>query len=196
MVFGVTETLRAELRDLVETRAVKVGEFVLTSGRRSDYYVDGKQVTLHGRGAFLVASLVLQRCRMHDARAVGGLTLGADPIAGAVAALSGAGDAQVSAFIVRKEAKSHGTARTIEGPALRPAERVILVDDTLTTGGTLLTAAEAVRAEGADVVEAVCVVDREEGGAEALAAAGIPLYALFRRSDFPAARATLPTRPS
>jgi orotate phosphoribosyltransferase len=190
----MTDPVLAELHELVLTRAVKFGDFVLTSGRHSDYYIDGKQVTLHGRGLFLVASLLLQRCRQHGVRTIGGLTLGADPIAAAVAALSGAQDGHVNAFIVRKEAKSHGTAQVIEGPVLRPGERVLLVDDTLTTGGTLLQAADAVRAVGAEVVEAVCLVDREEGGAQALADAGIPLHAFFRRSDFAGAKTALPSQ--
>jgi orotate phosphoribosyltransferase len=177
---------RAELYELLLDRSFKFGDFTLTSGRHSDYYVDGKQVTLHGRGLYLVAQLVLERCHQLNVRNVGGLTLGADPIAAAVAALDGAGSGLVNAFIVRKQAKGHGTAQSIEGPALRPGSRVLLVDDILTTGGTFLQAAEAVRAEGAEVAEAMCVVDREEGGAAALRDAGIPLNAIFRRSEFPA----------
>ncbi|MBV8444390.1 MAG: orotate phosphoribosyltransferase, partial [Candidatus Dormibacteraeota bacterium] len=167
----------------------------LTSGRRSDYYVDGKQVTLQGRGLHLVALAVLQRCRELNVTAVGGLTLGADPIAAAVAALSGSTDDPVDAFIVRKQAKSHGTGAAIEGPPLHQGQEVVLVDDTLTTGGTFLQAAAAVRTVGAVVVEAICVVDREEGGAEALREAAIPLHALFRRSEFsqePAAASNQP----
>lgn len=180
-----------ELRRLVGERAFTYGDFVLTSGRRSDYYVDGKQVTLDGRGLYLVATLALERCRELGVDAVGGLTLGADPIAAAVAALSGSSERPLTAFIVRKEVKAHGTARAIEGPQLREGMRVMLVDDTLTTGGTFLQAQERVRETGAVTVEAFCVVDREEGGADALAAAGIPLHALFRRSEFPAPNAAL-----
>jgi len=187
--------IREELRELLATRAFTYGDFVLTSGRRSDYYVDGKQVTLDGRGLHLVAMLALQRCRELGVTAVGGLTLGADPIAAAVAALSGGGDDALTAFIVRKEVKAHGTGRAIEGPPLRPGQRVMLVDDTLTTGGTFLQAQERVRETGAVVAEALCVVDREEGGADALRAAGIPLLALFRRSEFPAPHAALRQTP-
>lgn len=184
--------LRDELRALVAARAFSFGDFVLTSGRRSDYYVDGKQVTLDGRGLHLVAQLALRRCRELDVEAVGGLTLGADPIAAGVAALSGAGGRPLTAFIVRKDVKAHGTGRAIEGPPLREGSRVMLVDDTLTTGGTFLQAHERVRETGARVVEALCIVDREEGGAEALTAAGIPLHALFRRSEFQAPDAAVP----
>ena len=178
--------LRAELQELLATRAFRYGDFVLTSGRRSDYYVDGKQVTLDGRGLYLVARLALARCRELHVDAVGGLTLGADPIAAAVAALSGEGVRPLHAFIVRKEVKEHGTSKAIEGPPLSGEMRVVLVDDTLTTGGTFLQARERVAETGATVVEALCVVDREEGGREALVAAGIPVHSLFRRSEFPA----------
>jgi orotate phosphoribosyltransferase len=186
-VISATETaLRDELRELVAVRAFTYGNFTLTSGRQSDYYVDGKQVTLDGRGLYLVARFALEHCREHDIDAVGGLTLGADPIAAAVAALSGEGEHPLTAFIVRKEVKAHGTCRPIEGPGLRPGQRVLLVDDTLTTGGTFLQAQEAVAATGATIVGALCIVDRQEGGREALEAAGIKLHALFRRSEFSA----------
>lgn len=186
------EELRTELRDLVASRAFRFGDFVLTSGRRSTYYVDGKQVTLDGRGLHLVAMLALQRCRELQIDAVGGLTLGADPIAAAVAALSGTTDKPLTAFIVRKEVKTHGTGRAIEGPPLGEGARVMLVDDTLTTGGTFLQALERVRETGAIVVEALCVVDREEGGAEALRDAGIPLHALCTRTEVMASHAAVP----
>ena len=181
----VTETdLRDELRELVAVRAFTYGTFTLTSGRTSDYYVDGKQVTLDGRGLYLVARFTLEYCREQSIDAVGGLTLGADPMAAATEALSGDTDHPITAFIVRKEVKAHGTARAIEGPNLQPGMRVLLVDDTMTTGGTFLQAQEAVVATGATIAGALCVVDREEGGREALEAAGIPLHALFQRSEF------------
>jgi orotate phosphoribosyltransferase len=176
--------LRDELRELVSMRAFKFGSFTLTSGRASDYYVDGKQVTLDGRGLYLVARFTLDHCRDLGVDAVGGLTLGADPIAAATAALSGDTDHPIAAFIVRKEVKAHGTSRAIEGPDLHAGMRVLLVDDTMTTGGTFLQAQEAVIPTGATIAGALCVVDREEGGREALEAAGITLHALFERSEF------------
>lgn len=175
--------LRIELRRLVAERAVRRGDFVLSSGRRSSYYVDGKQVTLEGRGLYLAARLILARAQQLGAVAVGGLTVGADPIAAAVAALSGAEGVPLRAFLVRKQVKDHGTAQRIEGPPLTPGDRVVVVDDVVTTGASLLIAAEAVRATGAEVVEAVCVVDREEGGAAAVRSRGIPFAALFCRSE-------------
>ena len=185
--------LRDELRELVATRAIRFGDFVLTSGRRSNYYFDGKQVTLDGRGLHLVSRLLLQRCRDLRIDAIGGLTLGADPIAAGVAALSGGEPPAVTAFIVRKQEKEHGTGRVIEGPQLAPGARVLLVDDTLTTGGTFLHAGKRVLATGAQIIEAVCIVDREEGGREALENAGLTVHALFTRSEFPAPDAALPS---
>lgn len=180
------QALRDELQALLHRRSFRYGDFLLSSGRRSDFYFDGKQVTLEGRGLHLVSSLVLDRCRELGVDAVGGLTLGADPIAAGVVALSGTGPTPLRAFIVRKEAKQHGTGRAIEGPSLGPDDRCLLVDDVVTTGAGFLTALEQVRATGAEVVEALALVDREEGGEAALAAAGLRLHALFRRSEFPA----------
>ena len=180
------EAARRELHGLLAGRAFRFGDFVLSSGRRSDYYFNGKQVTLEGRGLHLVSALVLARCRELRVEAVGGLTLGADPIAAGVAALSGTDPHPLRAFIVRKEVKGHGTGVLIEGPELRAAERVMVVDDVITTGGSLLQAVDAVIRTGAEVVEALAVVDREEGGREAIEARGIPVSALFTRSEFPA----------
>jgi orotate phosphoribosyltransferase len=135
---------------------------------------------------YLVSRLLLDRCRALRVDAIGGLTLGADPIAAGVAALSGDHPPSIAAFIVRKQEKEHGTGRVIEGPQLHPGTRVLLVDDTLTTGGTFLQARDHVLETGAEIIEAACIVDREEGGREALDRAGVPVYALFTRSEFPA----------
>ncbi|GAC1339482.1 MAG: orotate phosphoribosyltransferase [Candidatus Dormibacteria bacterium] len=183
----MTDAEREELRGLLHLRSFRYGDFVLSSGRTSNFYFDGKQVTLDARGLHLVGRSVLERCRAVGVEAVGGLTLGADPIAAAVAALSGGdGGTPVRAFIVRKEAKEHGTGRAIEGAPLGPGVRCAIVDDVVTTGGALLRAVEAVRETGAEVVEAIVVVDREEGGRETLAAEGVALHALYQRSQFPA----------
>jgi orotate phosphoribosyltransferase len=176
---------RSELHDLLADRAFRFGDFVLSSGRRSDVYFNGKQVTLEGRGLYLVSLLVLARCRELHITAIGGLTLGADPIASGVAALSGR-DQPLGAFIVRKEAKDHGTGARIEGPELHRGDRVLVVDDVITTGGSLLKAVDALAGSGVEIVEALAVVDREEGGREAIEARGIPVHALFTRSEFSA----------
>ncbi|MEO8897417.1 MAG: orotate phosphoribosyltransferase [Candidatus Dormibacter sp.] len=176
---------RTELHDLLADRAFRFGDFVLASGRRSDVYFNGKQVTLEGRGLYLVSLLILARCRELGIEAIGGLTLGADPIASGVAALSGR-DQPLRAFIVRKEVKDHGTGVLIEGPELRSGERVMVVDDVITTGGSLLKAVDALNASGVEIVEALAVVDREEGGREAIEARGLRVHALFTRSEFSA----------
>ncbi len=179
------DAARRELHGLLLERAFTFGDFVLTSGRRSDVYFDGKQVTLEGRGLYLTCLLILQRCRELRVDAIGGLTLGADPIAAGVAALSGEGS-PLRAFIVRKEAKGHGTGVLIEGPALREGDRVMVVDDVITTGGSLLKAVDALAAQPVDIVEALAVVDREEGGRAAIEARGLRVHSLFVRSEFSA----------
>jgi len=179
------DAMRRELHDLLADRAFTFGDFVLTSGRRSDFYFNGKQVTLEGRGLHLVSRLILERCRELRIDAIGGLTLGADPIVAGVAALSGEA-APLRAFIVRKRSKEHGTASLIEGPPLRAADRVMVVDDVITTGGSLLQAVDALRDLQVEVVEALAVVDRQEGGREAIEARGLRVHALFVRNEFSA----------
>ena len=177
--------VRAELHDLLLHRAFTFGDFTLSSGRKSTYYFDGRQVTLDGRGAWLVSQMVLARCRAIDAQAIGGLTLGADPIVAGVATLSGNTSSPLQAFIVRKEAKTHGTGSRIAGPALQPGTRVALVDDTATTGNSYIQAADALKGTGVQILEAIVIVDREEGAREALGERGISLHALFTRREFP-----------
>jgi orotate phosphoribosyltransferase len=179
------DAMRRELHDLLADRAFTFGDFVLTSGRHSEFYFNGKQVTLEGRGLHLVSRLILERCRELRIDAIGGLTLGADPIVAGVAALSGEA-APLRAFIVRKRSKEHGTASLIEGPPLRAADRVMVVDDVITTGGSLLQAVDALRDLQVEVVEALAVVDRQEGGREAIEARGLRVHALFVRSEFSA----------
>jgi len=140
--------------------------------------------TLDPRGALLIARLILERIRTHEiqADALGGLTLGADPIATAVAVVSGLEGMPLSAFIVRKEAKGHGTQRAIEGYDGKRGSRVIVVDDVCTTGDSILRAAERAEQAGYEVAAAFCVVDREEGGAEIIGKR-YPFYALFTAKE-------------
>ncbi|HYA00004.1 MAG TPA: orotate phosphoribosyltransferase [Candidatus Binatia bacterium] len=177
---------RAELRALLAERAFRWGDFVLASGRRSNYYFDGKQITLEGGGLALAASLMLERCRELGVTAVAGDD-GVGPLLGAIAALSAAdrGPA-LRAFMIRKADKQHGTAAKVAGPAPLPAERTALVDDVVTTGGSVFRALEALEPTGVTVVEALVIVDREEGGEAALREHGLALHALFRRSAFSA----------
>ena len=158
------------------------GDFTLASGKKSKYYFDSKKTTLLAEGAYLTAREILKvvRDKGLDAQAIGGLTLGADPIVCPVAALSHLEGPALRAFIVRKEAKDHGTARRIEG-SLEPGSRVIIVDDVVTTAGSTLKAIEAAEEEGHTVAAVICLVDREEGGAEKLSK--YPFYPIFRRSE-------------
>lgn len=176
------ENEREHLRQLLKEYSLMFGDFTLASGKRSSFYFDSKKTTLRPDGAWLTARAILALIRDKGiaADAIGGLTLGADPIVGPVAALSHVEGPALRAFIVRKEAKEHGTGRRIEGP-LDPASRVIIVDDVVTTAGSTLKAIDAAVEEGHRVVAVICLVDREEGGAAKLAA--WPFYPLFRRSE-------------
>ncbi|MDH4229371.1 MAG: orotate phosphoribosyltransferase [Nitrospirota bacterium] len=156
--------------------------FTLTSGRHSNYYVDLKKTTLHPEGAWLCGRLLFERLRGRGVLAVGGLTLGADPLVSAVAVASHLGGEPMQAIIVRKAAKGHGTGRWVEGPATPPLA-VAVLDDVATTGKSTVEAAGRLREAGFDVVAALCVVDRGEGGREALAAEGLTLEALFTMDD-------------
>ena len=173
---------RDRLRDLLKTHSLMFGDFTLASGKKSTFYFDSKKTTLLPEGAWLVAREVLRIVRDEgiEAQAIGGLTLGADPIVCPVAALSHVEGPPLRAFIVRKEAKDHGTARQIEG-SLDAGSRVIIVDDVVTTAGSTLKAIEAAEAAGHTVVAVICIVDREEGGAERLAR--YPFYPMFRKSE-------------
>ncbi len=171
------------LVELLRDKSVQRGTFTLASGATSDLYVDARQTTLHAEGARLVADLVLARLRA-DVVAVGGLTLGADPIACSVAALSTVMGRPVHAFLIRKRAKDHGTGQYCEGLANVPrGAKVAIVEDTTTTGGSLLTAVKRATAAGLEVVQCLTVVDREEGAAERIAEAGYRLEALTTRTQ-------------
>jgi orotate phosphoribosyltransferase len=163
--------LLAELR----AHALVIGDVVLTSGRKAKYLVDAKRAILRPAGFAALAEMVAAQARAWDATAVGGMTMGADPIA--CAALAGGAD--VKAFFVRKEAKEHGLSRRIEGPPLGPADRCMLVEDVVTTGGSTIRALKALREEGLRVCGVLAICDRLAGGAQAIeGAAGAPFVAL------------------
>jgi len=165
------ERLLHELR----THALVVGEVVLTSGATAQYLVDAKRAILRPAGFRALGELVAAQAATWSASAVGGMTMGADPIA--CAALAGGAD--VKAFFVRKESKTHGLARRIEGPLLDSSDRCMLVEDVVTTGGSTIRALEAVREEGHAVCGVLAICDRLAGGAEAIqAASGVPYVAL------------------
>ncbi len=184
----MTGELLAELGALLQERCFQYGDFTLSSGRKSRYYYNGKLVTLSPRGSYLVGRAFTDLVRQSEAYAIGGLSIGADPIATAVAVVSGAdGGRPIPAFIVRKETKGHGARDRVAassaldgGELLAPGRKVALVDDVVTTAASILQAADVVEAVGCRVELALAIVDREEGGAEALAARGYAFRALFR----------------
>jgi orotate phosphoribosyltransferase len=161
------DTLIAELRE----HALVIGEVTLTSGQKASYYVDAKRAILRPRGFHAMGRLVADRAAELGAAAVGGMTMGADPIASAALAAAGP-DADLLAFFVRKEKKQHGLQRWVEGPLLEPGTPCLVVEDVVTTGGSTVKAIERIREEGLQILGTVAVLDRLAGGAEAIEAAG------------------------
>lgn len=177
---------RNRLKEIIIEKSYRKGTFTLTSGKTSDFYIDGKQTTLDAEGAYLCGTLLLEliRAESEPIQAVGGMTLGADPLVTAVSLVSYLQEIPIPAFIVRKEAKGHGTGNYIEGlKNLTEGCRVALIEDVVTTGGTLLKVISRVEAAGFVVGLVVTVVDRQEGGAENLKKVGYPLKALFTRQE-------------
>lgn len=171
--------LREELLALVKEKAVIRGERTLASGKKSDFYIDGKQVTLNPQGIFLTAKLVHSMLLGIHANAIGGPTLGADPVVAAVSLLSSQSGNPIAAFIVRKEAKDHGMQKMIEGPALHEGDRAVMFEDVVTTGNSVLNAIKEVEKTKARVVKVICLVDRNEGANEILGEYGYtPIFSL------------------
>ncbi|MCK9239128.1 orotate phosphoribosyltransferase [Desulfocurvus sp.] len=178
------QELRRDLARLLKEKSYREGDFTLTSGRKSDYYFDCKQTALHPEGAYLLGRLFLELLNDYAITGVGGMTLGADPLVSAVTVVSHLEGRPLPGFIVRKQPKGHGTNQYLEGMAnFAPGDKVVLLEDVVTTGGTLLTALERVRAEGLEVAGVLCVLDREEGGRDNLARAGYRLTSIFTRSE-------------
>jgi orotate phosphoribosyltransferase len=171
---------RDDLLKRITDDAVVHGKVVLSSGKEADYYVDLRRVTLAANAAPLVGRVMLEVTADLDYDAVGGLTLGADPVATAMLHAAGAAGRQLDAFVVRKEGKAHGLQRRIEGPDVT-GRRVLAVEDTSTTGGSVLTAVEALREAGADVVGVAVIVER--GAAGAVRAAGLDYRAAYSLAD-------------
>lgn len=171
---------REQLLDQIRTKAVVHGKVVLSSGREADYYVDLRRVTLDGVAAPLVGEVMLDLTRDLAYDAVGGLTLGADPVATAMLHAAAARGQHLDAFVVRKAEKAHGLQRRIEGPDVA-GRRVLAVEDTSTTGGSVMTAVEALREAGADVVAVAVIVER--GAAPMIAEAGLEYLAAYQLAD-------------
>lgn len=173
---------RAQLLALVREHAVVRGRVTLSSGREADHYVDLRRVTLSGEAAPLVGQVMLDLTAHLDAEAVGGLTMGADPVATAMLHAAAARGRRLDAYVVRKQAKEHGLQRRIEGPAVE-GRRVLVVEDTSTTGASPLTALQAVREAGAVPVGVAVVADRDTGARAAVEAQGVPYLAAYSLAD-------------
>jgi len=173
------------LIELVRARALKFGEFTLASGKKASYYLDGKQVTLDSSGAKLIAEGILDLLADHLPlpKAVGGMSIGADPISAAVITMAGVRGIPLLGFMVRKEAKGHGTKRFIEGP-VAAGDTVAIVEDVVTTGGSSLEAIARCEEFGLKVARVVAIIDRCEGGREAFAERGYPFGSLLTVRDF------------
>lgn len=176
-------TEHVQLVHLLASRSARRGNFTLASGRQSTLYIDARLTTMSPEGLVVIGSLGLKTIRERwKADAVGGLTLGADPISYAISYASGLTDQPLRAFTVRKEAKTHGTGKLIEGP-FHAGDRVVVIEDVITTGGSALKAVAAVQAAGGSVAGVLALVDREEGGREAIEHAGIAVVALVTAQE-------------
>jgi orotate phosphoribosyltransferase len=174
---------RAALIKLFHERALKFGDFTLASGKKSSYYLDGKQITLYSHGVRLVSEGLLDLLADVEFDAIGGMVIGADPIIGGVLTAAAERGRNLDGFLVRKEAKGHGTKKYVEGP-VQPGMKVVVIDDVVTTGGSALEAAQRVQDFGCEVVQMVGIVDRMEGGAKNFAAAGLAFRSLLAITDF------------
>ncbi len=176
----------ARLRDLLRERSVRRGEFILASGRRSNFYVDARLTTMSGEGLEVIGRAGLARIQARGwggvAAAVGGLTLGADPVAYAIAHAARLHRVKLDAFTVRKAAKTHGTGKRVEG-CFTPGSAVVVVEDVITTGASAREAIDVITAEGGRVVGVLAVVDRQEGGREAIEQTGVPVETLVQVSE-------------
>lgn len=175
---------RTRLLDLLAQRSARRGTFTLASGKQSELYIDCRLTTMHPEGLTLIGALglgaIVERGWTPDS--VGGLTLGADPVSYAIAYASQLAGTPIRSFTVRKEAKTHGTGKLIEGP-YTAGDRVVVIEDVITTGGSALKAVDAIRAAGGTILGVLAVVDREEGGREAIEKAGLAVASLARASE-------------
>ncbi|MBB5045273.1 orotate phosphoribosyltransferase [Rhodopseudomonas rhenobacensis] len=178
---------RARLADIIRARSFGRGEITLASGRKSDFYFNLKPTMLDPEGAALLAELTFEALREDNVDYIGGLEMGAVPLAGAIAQLSWLKNHPIAAFFVRKKPKEHGARLSVEGLSKTETlqgKRVVIVEDVTTTGGSAIKAAESVREAGGVIVLVLTMVDREEGATEAFAAAGLPFRSLYKASEF------------
>ncbi|MDR2170747.1 MAG: orotate phosphoribosyltransferase [Planctomycetaceae bacterium] len=173
------------LKELISERALRFGDFVLSSGKRATYYLDCRQVTLDSVGAKLIGAGILEQIKLQQVlpAAVGGMSIGADPITAAVITVAAYENIPLKGFMVRKQPKTHGTKQFVEGP-VKEGDHVVIVEDVVTTGGSSLDAIEKVESIGAIVDGVIAIIDRLEGGAETFKNKGYKLNSLFTINDF------------
>lgn len=176
--------LKRRLARLLVEKSYREGDFVLASGRRSDYYFDCRVTALHAEGSWLIGRLFNDLLKDLDIRGVGGMTMGADPLVSATTVLSHELGRPLHGLLVRKESKGHGTNQFVEGLGnFQSGDPVAMLEDVVTTGGSLLKACDRVRDAGLNIVAVCAILDREEGGREKLKEAGYELHALFTRKE-------------
>ncbi|UCG34935.1 MAG: orotate phosphoribosyltransferase [Candidatus Omnitrophota bacterium] len=176
--------MRKQLLSLLRKDAYFKKRVVLSSGRVSNFYIDVRRVSLTSKGIYLISRLIWDIIKKDRISAVGGPTLGADPLVAGVCMVAWKSKKNLKSFLVRKSPKKHGRQKLIEGKELKPGEKVVVVDDVATSGGSLIKAIEVLKQEKVKVIKAITVVDREEGAKEALARLGCPLVSLFKKADF------------
>lgn len=190
------ENLKKRLRELLIEKSIKYSDtpvFKLASGRMSDFYVDCRKVTHNAEGTYLIGNMVFDLIQALPVQAIGGLTMGADPIAAAVVYTAFLNKRAINSFVIRKERKEHGLKKLVEGD-VQSGDRVVIVDDVITTGGSTIRAIEAARDEGLEVVKAVVLVDREEGGREEIIKYISSVEALFTKTELMEAYRKSPRR--
>lgn len=174
---------KSRLKDILKEKSILRGDFTLASGKKSTYYIDGRLTTLDAEGVNLIGKLVLEEIKKDPSIvAVGGPTMGADPIVGSVLALSQEADSPLQGFLVRKEEKGHGTGKMVEGN-LKSGDTVAMVEDVVTTGGSVIKAINAVREAGGEVKVLFVIVDREEGAKLKFEEMGVQFFSIFKISE-------------
>ena len=178
-----TTNVKEQLRQLILKEAYFKEKIILSSGKESDYYIDARRITLKPQGAFLCAQLMLEKVKNDKVDAIGGPTLGADPLVGAIGVVSLQSGKPINTFIIRKAPKAHGKQQQVEGPIINPGSQVVIIDDVATTGKAFLESLDVLLPMGMKVPKAICIVDRDEGAKQALAKRGCELISLFHISE-------------
>ncbi len=175
---------RRELFFILKTKAFFTGKFILSSGKESNFYLDARLVSLSAAGAYYTGRIMLDMAKNETLDAIGGPTLGADPMVGAIASISFQQGKPINTFIIRKQPKAHGKGQQLEGPALAEGAKVVIIDDVATTGKAFVESIEVLQKMNIKIVKAICIIDRGEGAKEALAKYNVPMESIFSVNEF------------